>query len=275
MATTEEGRTTLSLERPARPAPDRLIRQRGHALAVSLLGHGLALLALVYLLQRIAVPPPPPESSVSLVFAPPGAAAGHGGEPCSAGRDGAARQGAGAATARRSARGQGGAGRTGNPAAAGGTAGAVACSGGAEPRGDHSAGHEAHAGRASGPPARRGSTAPGGCACTTCHRACAGSRRRGRAVAAGTSRGGDGVGSSAGLSGCRSPSRPTGPGCAGGQRFRRGDACLGPRGAEQRLSKPRYRPQTTVERWRFVPATRGGAPVSAVAEVPVRFRLAD
>ncbi len=33
--------------------------------------------------------------------------------------------------------------------------------------------------------------------------------------------------------------------------------------------------QTAVERWRFVPATRGGAAVSAVAEVPVRFRLTD
>jgi protein TonB len=30
-----------------------------------------------------------------------------------------------------------------------------------------------------------------------------------------------------------------------------------------------------VQRWRFAPATRGGTPVPAVAEVPVRFRLAD
>jgi protein TonB len=32
---------------------------------------------------------------------------------------------------------------------------------------------------------------------------------------------------------------------------------------------------TAVEQWRFVPATRGGTPVAAVAEVPVRFRLTD
>jgi protein TonB len=32
---------------------------------------------------------------------------------------------------------------------------------------------------------------------------------------------------------------------------------------------------TAVQRWRFVPATRGGTPVPAVAEVPVRFRLTD
>jgi protein TonB len=32
---------------------------------------------------------------------------------------------------------------------------------------------------------------------------------------------------------------------------------------------------TAVQRWRFVPATRGGAPVPAVADVPVRFRLTD
>ena len=48
-----------------------MIRRRRYALAASLLGHGVALLALVYLLQRIVVPTPPPESSVSLVFAPP------------------------------------------------------------------------------------------------------------------------------------------------------------------------------------------------------------
>lgn len=32
---------------------------------------------------------------------------------------------------------------------------------------------------------------------------------------------------------------------------------------------------TAVQQWRFVPATRGGVPVPAVAEVPVRFRLTD
>ena len=32
---------------------------------------------------------------------------------------------------------------------------------------------------------------------------------------------------------------------------------------------------TAVQRWRFVPATRGGTPVPAVAEVPVRFRLTN
>jgi protein TonB len=32
---------------------------------------------------------------------------------------------------------------------------------------------------------------------------------------------------------------------------------------------------TAVQQWRFVPATRGGTPVPAVAEVPVRFRLTD
>jgi protein TonB len=30
-----------------------------------------------------------------------------------------------------------------------------------------------------------------------------------------------------------------------------------------------------VEQWRFVPATRGGTAVPAVAEVPVRFRLTN
>jgi hypothetical protein len=30
-----------------------------------------------------------------------------------------------------------------------------------------------------------------------------------------------------------------------------------------------------VQQWRFVPATRGGTPVPAVAEVPERFRLTD
>jgi protein TonB len=30
-----------------------------------------------------------------------------------------------------------------------------------------------------------------------------------------------------------------------------------------------------VRQWRFVPATRGGTPEPAVAEVPVRFRLSD
>ena len=32
---------------------------------------------------------------------------------------------------------------------------------------------------------------------------------------------------------------------------------------------------SAVERWRFVPATRAGAPIAATAEVPVRFRLVD
>ena len=32
---------------------------------------------------------------------------------------------------------------------------------------------------------------------------------------------------------------------------------------------------TAVQQWRFVPATRGGTPVPAIAEVPVRFRLTD
>jgi protein TonB len=30
-----------------------------------------------------------------------------------------------------------------------------------------------------------------------------------------------------------------------------------------------------VQQWQFVPATRGGTPVPAVADVPVRFRLTD
>jgi protein TonB len=30
-----------------------------------------------------------------------------------------------------------------------------------------------------------------------------------------------------------------------------------------------------VRQWRFVPAMRGGTPVAAVAQVPIRFRLAD
>ena len=32
---------------------------------------------------------------------------------------------------------------------------------------------------------------------------------------------------------------------------------------------------TAVQQWRFVPATRAGAPVAATAEVPVRFRLIE
>jgi protein TonB len=32
---------------------------------------------------------------------------------------------------------------------------------------------------------------------------------------------------------------------------------------------------SAVQRWRFVPATRGGSPVAAVAAVPVRFRLTN
>ena len=30
-----------------------------------------------------------------------------------------------------------------------------------------------------------------------------------------------------------------------------------------------------VQQWRFVPASRGGIPIAATAEVPVRFRLTD
>ena len=30
-----------------------------------------------------------------------------------------------------------------------------------------------------------------------------------------------------------------------------------------------------VQRWRFVPATRGGTPIAATAEVPIVFRLVD
>jgi protein TonB len=33
--------------------------------------------------------------------------------------------------------------------------------------------------------------------------------------------------------------------------------------------------RTAVQRWRFVPATRAGAPVAATAEVPILFRLVD
>jgi len=32
---------------------------------------------------------------------------------------------------------------------------------------------------------------------------------------------------------------------------------------------------SAVQRWRFVPATRGGAPIAATAEVPIQFRLID
>jgi protein TonB len=32
---------------------------------------------------------------------------------------------------------------------------------------------------------------------------------------------------------------------------------------------------TAVKQWRFVPASQGGRPVAAVAEVPVTFRLQD
>ncbi|HME23218.1 MAG TPA: energy transducer TonB [Acetobacteraceae bacterium] len=45
--------------------------RRGHsALAVSLLAHGLTLLALIYLMQRVVLPTPPPETSIALIFAP-------------------------------------------------------------------------------------------------------------------------------------------------------------------------------------------------------------
>ncbi len=30
-----------------------------------------------------------------------------------------------------------------------------------------------------------------------------------------------------------------------------------------------------VQQWRFVPASRGGMPIPALAEVPVRFRLTE
>jgi protein TonB len=32
---------------------------------------------------------------------------------------------------------------------------------------------------------------------------------------------------------------------------------------------------SAVQQWQFVPALRGGVPVAAVAEVPIRFRLTD
>jgi protein TonB len=33
--------------------------------------------------------------------------------------------------------------------------------------------------------------------------------------------------------------------------------------------------EAAVRRWRFNPATRGGIPVAAMADVPIRFRLAN
>jgi protein TonB len=47
-----------------------MIRRRHSTLAVSLLVHGLTLLALIYLMQRVVLPTPPPETSVALIFAP-------------------------------------------------------------------------------------------------------------------------------------------------------------------------------------------------------------
>jgi periplasmic protein TonB len=66
----EERRTRHGLERLALSASDRVIRRRRTALAVSLSGHGLALLALVYLMQRVVLPAPPAETSIALIFEP-------------------------------------------------------------------------------------------------------------------------------------------------------------------------------------------------------------
>jgi protein TonB len=63
--TTREGIARLALS-----ASDRMVRRRHVALAVSVLAHGLTLLAVVCLLQRIALPAPSPEPSIAMVFAP-------------------------------------------------------------------------------------------------------------------------------------------------------------------------------------------------------------
>ncbi len=62
--------TGEGIARLALSAPDRTIRRRYGALAVSVLAHGLTLLALVYLLHRVVMLAPSPEPSIAMVFAP-------------------------------------------------------------------------------------------------------------------------------------------------------------------------------------------------------------
>jgi len=68
--TREEIPTSQALARLVLPTTDGSVRRRRLALAVSLTAHGLALLALVVLLAHIAVPTPPAEQSVAMVFEP-------------------------------------------------------------------------------------------------------------------------------------------------------------------------------------------------------------
>jgi periplasmic protein TonB len=51
-------------------ASDRRIRRRHGALVASLLVHGLTLLALIFLLRHVILPSPPAEPSIAVVFAP-------------------------------------------------------------------------------------------------------------------------------------------------------------------------------------------------------------
>ncbi len=62
--------TGEGIARLALSASDRTIRQRHIALALSLFAHGATLLALVYLLHRVVLPAPSPETSIAMVFAP-------------------------------------------------------------------------------------------------------------------------------------------------------------------------------------------------------------
>jgi protein TonB len=52
------------------PTPDRSVRRCGGALAASLLAHGLTLLAIIWLLHRVIALVPPAETTVAIVFAP-------------------------------------------------------------------------------------------------------------------------------------------------------------------------------------------------------------
>jgi protein TonB len=70
MAMTGGNTTREGIARLALSGSDRTVRRRHVALAVSLLAHGSTLLAIVCLLQRVVLPAPSPEPSIAMVFAP-------------------------------------------------------------------------------------------------------------------------------------------------------------------------------------------------------------
>jgi periplasmic protein TonB len=66
-----EGRgTTHGFDHLVLPASDRMVRHRQGALVASLVAHGLALAGLIWLLRHVVPPVPPQETSVSMVFTP-------------------------------------------------------------------------------------------------------------------------------------------------------------------------------------------------------------